>query len=159
MKTDFRKICDPTDSGFLLAHSPFYLIAHADFEYHEDVTAVLAKYGITKNMYRIMTVLREDEPAAISHLADRSLVKRSTVSRIVDRMTEMKLVSTAIDPQDNRVTTVNLTPFGHEMLDRMTPIVANQFRRAIDGLSSDEISELVRILKHVTNNLSKLSIE
>jgi DNA-binding MarR family transcriptional regulator len=155
MKTDYRKICDPTDSGFRLAHSPFYLIAHTDFAYHENMSAVLEKRGVNKNMYRIMTVLREDEPAAITRLADRALIKRSTVSRIVDRMTEMGLTRTSPDEADNRVTFVELTPSGYEVLDKMTPVMANQFRRAMSGLSSDEISKLVGLLQRIGENLTE----
>ncbi|WP_068085097.1 MarR family winged helix-turn-helix transcriptional regulator [Novosphingobium rosa] len=154
MKTDFRKICDPTDSGFRLAHSPFYLIAHADFRYHEDVSTVLEKQGVNKNMYRIMTVLREDEPAAITRLADRALIKRSTVSRIVDRMTEMGLTSTSTDEADNRVTVVELTKAGYEVLDKLTPVVAEQFRRAMVDLSSEDIETLIGLLQRIGINLT-----
>jgi DNA-binding MarR family transcriptional regulator len=154
MKTDYRKICDPTDSGFRLGHSPFYLIAHTDFAYHENMNAVLEKRGVNKNMYRIMTVLREDEPAAISRLADRALIKRSTVSRIVDRMTEMGFTRTSTDESDNRVTIVELTPSGYDVLDKMTPVMADQFRRAMTGLTSDEINTLVALLQRIGKNLT-----
>ena len=159
MKTDYRKICAPNDSAFRLGHSPFYLMAHADFQYHEDVSVVLEKQGITKSMYRLLTVLREDQPAAITRLAERALIKRSTVSRIVEKMSEMGLVDSTTDSNDNRVTIVTLSDGGVAMLDRLTPVVAKQFQRAIDGFSSEEIERLNGLLKRINGNLSKLAIE
>ena len=33
-KVDYRELCHPAHPEFRLAMSPFYLMAHADFDYH-----------------------------------------------------------------------------------------------------------------------------
>lgn len=156
---DKRGAYDPSNPGFSLENSPFYLIAHADFKYHEDMDKVLHKHGVSKPIYRVMTVLRERQPASIGTIAEAALTKRSTVSRIIDRMIEQGLVSTEPNPEDNRITEVTLTPAGQQKLRKLTPIVGRQLVRAMEGVSDRDIVNLLRTLKKISANLSKLPIE
>lgn len=158
-KVDFRKLCHPAHPDFRLAISPFYLMAHADFDYHEDMSTVLEKYGVNRSMYRIMTVLREHESANIGFLAERSLTKRNTASRIVERMVAKELVNAFPNPSDSRVTDVSLTQRGKDMLNSLTPIVGRQFQRAIDGINNEDLEHLVLVLQRISSNLNRLPIE
>jgi MarR family transcriptional regulator, organic hydroperoxide resistance regulator len=158
-KIDYRKLCHPAHPEFRLATSPFYLMAHADFDYHEDMSTVLEKHGVNRSMYRIMTVLREHASANIGFLAERSLTKRNTASRIIERMVAKELVKAFPNPDDSRVTEVVLTQRGKDMLNSLTPIVGRQFQRAIDGVNNEELEQLVRVLQKITNNLNRLPIE
>ncbi|UAK25130.1 MarR family winged helix-turn-helix transcriptional regulator [Sphingomonas nostoxanthinifaciens] len=150
---------DPSSANFRLGHSPFYLIAHADFKYHEDMSLVLAKNGVTKSIYRLMTVLREGAPMSIGALAASALIKRSTASRIVERMLDQGLVATELNREDNRVTEVALTASGTALLARLTPVVNRQLKRAIEGVPETDLDALVRTLQQMVANLSKLPIE
>jgi len=134
-------------------------MAHADFKYHEDMDKVLHKHGVSKPIYRVMTVLRERQPASIGAIAEAALTKRSTISRIIDRMIEQDLVIAEPNPEDNRITEVTLTSAGEQMLRKLTPIVGRQFVRAMDGISNRDIAHLLRTLQKISANLSKLPIE
>lgn len=153
------KAYDPSSTEFRLENSPFYLMAHADFKYHEDMDKVLHKHGVSKPIYRVMTVLRERQPASIGTIAEAALTKRSTVSRIIDRMTEQGLVTTEPHPDDNRVTEVTLTPAGQQTLRKLTPVVGRQLVRAMEGISERDIAQLLKTLTRIGQNLSKLPIE
>lgn len=150
---------DPSCPSFRLENSPFYLMAHADFKYHEDMDKVLHKHGVSKPIYRVMTVLREHQPLSIGAIAEAALTKRSTISRIIDRMQEQGLVATEPNPEDNRITEVTLTPAGLHTLRKLTPIVGRQFSRAMDGISNRDIAHLLRTLQKIGSNLTKLPIE
>lgn len=150
---------DPSSPDFRLENSPFYQMAHADFKYHEDMDKVLQKHGVSKPIYRVMTVLRERQPASIGSIAEAALTKRSTVSRIIDRMVEQGLVTTEPNPEDNRITEVTLTSAGQQKLRKLTPIVGRQFVRAMDGISERDIAHLLKTLQKIGANLSKLPIE
>jgi DNA-binding MarR family transcriptional regulator len=158
-KIDFRTVCDPTNPNFKLETSPFYLMAHTDFKYHLDVSAVLSKHGVTKTMYRVLTVLREYEPANIGFIADAAVTKRTTVSRVIERMVQMGLASTSAGEDDNRVTEVCLTQGGHDLLATLTPVVGRQFLRAMVGVSNSELAQLISTLQKISSNLDKLAIE
>lgn len=154
-----KKEIDPTSSAFRLRNSPFYLLAHADFRYHEDMEIVMAKRGLNRTAYRIMTVLRETTASSISDLSRIALTKRTTVSRVVDRMEKAGLVTTNSLPEDNRVTMVKSTEKGTRTLADLTPIVKRQVERALKDIPAKDIDHLVATLKIIGANLEKLSIE
>lgn len=150
---------NPSSDVFRLSTSPFYLIAHADFMYHDAMEKILARYGITKSTYRILTVLREAQPCSVTFLADTALIKRTTVSRIIDRMTQTGLVSAAQGDEDGRVTEVRMTKEGRALLDQLTPIIARLFERATEGLTHAELTRLVATLQIMSTNLSRSPLE
>jgi len=134
-------------------------MAHADFRYHEDMEIVLLKRGIDRSMYRILSVLREQQPSSISHLAEIALLKRPTVSRAVERMRERGLVDATISPQDNRVTEVSMTAEGVALMKMLTPVVARQVARGFEGIPDKDIGRLIQVLQKIIANLNRLSIE
>jgi DNA-binding MarR family transcriptional regulator len=150
---------DPSSNDFRLENSPFYLMAHADFRYHVDMDKVLHKHGVSKPIYRIMTVLRERQPVSIGVIAEIALTKRSTVSRIIDRMIEQGLVTTEQHHDDNRRTDVALTAAGQQLLGKLTPVVGRQLARALEGISDRDVTQLLSTLTRIGENLSKLPIE
>jgi MarR family transcriptional regulator, organic hydroperoxide resistance regulator len=156
---DYRKLCHPDHPEFRLAISPFYLMSHADFDYHEEMSKALEKHGVNRSMYRIMTVLREHDSANIGFLAERALIKRNTASRIVERMTKKELVTVFPNPNDSRVTEVVLTQRGKKLLDSLTPIVGRIFQHAIDGIGDEELANFILALQKITGNLNRLLIE
>jgi DNA-binding MarR family transcriptional regulator len=150
-----NRVFDPTSDAFRLATSPFYLIAHADYMYHDRMDAVLAERGVSKSMYRILTVLRDHQPCRMTDLADMALIKRFTVSRIVDRMAQSGLVETVRSAEDSRVTDVQMSEAGRALLGTLTPRVAPLFVEATEGLSHDELTRLVATLQIIGSNLAR----
>ncbi len=150
---------DPSSDAFRLESSPFYLIAHADFMYHDAMERTLDNHGITKSTYRILTVLRESQPCSVTYIADTALIKRTTVSRIVDRMVQMSLVTTGHGGGDGRVTEVRMTTEGRTLLDKLTPMIARLFERATEGLTHAELTRLVATLQIISANLSRSPLE
>ncbi|TKD51086.1 MarR family winged helix-turn-helix transcriptional regulator [Sphingomonas baiyangensis] len=150
-----RTVYDPTDPAFRLENSPFYLIAHADFRYHQQMDEALQHHGVSKPIYRIMTVLRERQPVSIGTLADVALTKRSTVSRIVDRMVDQGLAATAPNDADSRITDVTLTDAGQRTLDKLTPVVGEQLDRAFAGIAEADMTALLSTLRRISSNLAK----
>ena len=150
---------DPGKPGFDLFSSPFYLIAHAEFKYHEDFDKAIAQHGLDRATYRILTVMMQTSPINIKDLSELALLKRSTVSRALSRMSEEGLVETWLNEHDNRITDAYLTEKGKARAVEIMALGGRQLRRAVDGLKTSEIDELTRILKRLIRNLSKLPIE
>lgn len=150
---------DPGSPQFRLLSSPFYLIALADFRFHEDLDKALSRLGIDRSTYRVLTVLWDESPATIKDVAERALLKRSTASRIVDRMREDGLVTTSVNDEDNRLTNVDLSPRGTEIVENAMRYGSRQLHRALQDVSEQEVVGLVSLLQRIAANLSKLSIE
>jgi hypothetical protein len=76
---------NPAEPQFDLFSSPFYLIAHVDFKYHEDLDRVMQKYDVDRTTYRLLSVLLAVGLENIKVICEHALVKRSTGSRAIER--------------------------------------------------------------------------
>lgn len=150
---------DPADPSFNLFRSPFYLIAHADFKYHEDLDKVMAKVGVDRTTYRLLSVLLQEGPANIKVVCEHALLKRSTGGRAIERMREKGWVTTTLNDVDHRVTDVQLTAEGKKMANHLKQVTSRQLHRATHGLSTSELRQLDDILVRIIANLSRLPIE
>lgn len=156
---DLPQHLDPARADFDLFISPFYLIAHADFKFHEDLDKAIAKFGLDRATYRLLTVLMRRSPISIKDLATLALLKRSTASRALERMRRDGWVEHSLNPEDNRITDVYLTKAGRELSEQVMRLGSRQVKRAVEGLDEKEIMQLVQTLQTLVRNLSKLPIE
>jgi len=150
---------NPANPDFDLFSSPFYLMAHADHKYHEDLDIAIAKFGLDRTIYRILTVLTQQNPMNIRDLSNCALIKRSTVSRAVTRMRKEGWVETTVNAEDSRTVDVRLTEQGQALTQRVMQLAARQLERALDGLDEEEVRRLIASLQTVVANLSRLPIE
>jgi len=150
---------DHTDPDFNLFTSPFYLVAHADFKFHEDLDKVMAKHQVDRTTYRLLTVLHHEGPANIKVVCKHALLKRSTGGRAIERMKEKGWVRTTLNAIDNRVTDVELTPTAQAITHELQAVASRQLQRAMDGLGATEIRQFDKTLRHIVENLSRLQIE
>jgi len=82
---------DPAKDSFDLFSSPFYLIAHAEFKYHEDLDKAILKFDLDRATYRILTVLMQKSPINIKELAHLSLLKRSNLKRVIGNLSKLPI--------------------------------------------------------------------
>ncbi len=157
-KRKLPKHLDPAKADFDLFISPFYLIAHADFKYHEDLDIAISKYGLDRATYRLLTVLMRRSPISIKDLATLSLLKRSTASRALERMRKEEWIKDNRNETDNRISDVYLTTAGRDLAERVMRLGSWQLKRAVDGLDELQLAELVTLLQSLVRNLSKLPI-
>ena len=104
-------------------------------------------------------VLREESPRNIGELSEHALLKRSTASRAVERMRSEKWVKTATSSKDSRTINVYITKKGEQALEKVIHLGSRQFQRAMKGLTSKELEQLVKTLHHIIGNLSRHPIE
>lgn len=88
----------------------------------------------------------------MSELADRLLLSRSGVTRLVDRLVADGLVERVSCDSDRRGAWASLTHAGHERLRSAAPVhlrgVAEHF---LDRLTRDELGQLERLLRRVVD--------
>ena len=102
--------------------------------------------------YDVLVQLAGVEPHRLrmSELAERVLLSRSGVTRLVDRLEADGLVERVSCDDDRRGQWASLTDAGHERLRRATPThlrgVAEHF---LDRLGDEEIASLERMLARV----------
>jgi DNA-binding MarR family transcriptional regulator len=144
----------PERREFLEAQ-PTYWLKRCYQLLRRNVDQQLRHYGLTLSQRDVLLALWELGPMDQSSLRERLCLEQSSVSRLVDGLTRRGLV--VLDPaqSDRRVRIATLTDEGAGLL-RRTPGSSELGGSAmVDGLSDDERRELVRLLKHCSDNLGE----
>lgn len=110
--------------------------------------------GVTRNQWRVLTLLVRHEGSNQGNLADLLEVEPITLCRMVDRLQESGLVERRPDPQDRRAWRLFLTPTSRPLLDELRGHAAALFCDATTGLSETQQSELHAALDTIRANLT-----
>ncbi len=147
---------NPASPNFSLEQSPFYWLTRASGRYLLQMERNLKAIGMDVPRWRVLMILAEDEPAAVTSLSERSVVKLATMTRIVQRMVADGLVATEVSEADGRVTHVRMTDAGREALQNVRAEGSRVFTATFAENQAAEVEALVGQLRHLFDRLDKL---
>lgn len=156
MSVDMRHLGDPGTQDFEVDKYPFYLLNRLVSRYNSIIEARLRTIGTDIPFWRVLMILGEHAPRSVGEISEAAVINLSTMTRIVQRMTQAKLVHCAARSEDNRVTDVFLTALGEEKLAAAREITAPVYAAAIAGFSQREFGQTIEILNRLYANLSPL---
>ncbi|HEY7630644.1 MAG TPA: MarR family transcriptional regulator [Thermoleophilaceae bacterium] len=145
MKTGLDSVSLDAWRGFLLSHAAITRELDAD---------LIARHGLTSRDYEAMLFLAQepDRNLPMGELADRTMLTRSGVTRLVDGLTKIGLVERVACPRDARVSYAQLTDAGYQRLREAgrTHIegIRNTFLRHFSEAEVAQLAELLGRLPH-----------
>ncbi len=149
---------NPAAPDFRLEDSPFYWLTRVSGRYLLQMERHLKAIGMDVPRWRVLMILAEDEPATITALSERSVVKLATMTRIVQRMAVDGLVTTEGSETDGRVTRVRMTPGGRTALARVRAEGSRVFSLTFSGTEAAELEALVKQLRQLFDRLASLPL-
>lgn len=93
----------------------------------------------------------------MSELVARLGVTLPTVSGIVDRLVEHRLVARRVAPADRRRVFVGLTPAGSSLIDRFRDLNARQIRDLLSVLDDEDLESVRGFLAVLDRGVSRLA--
>lgn len=141
------------DYEFDFADWPFYWLARGDRAYLAKLELILGKVNLDIPRWRVLMVLHSKSPASVSEIAEHSIVKLSTMTKIIQRMQKDGLVQTAPSTRDGRVTEVTITSKGDEAGKNAWEEANRIMEVAFSGFSKKERLTLTKLLQKLTDNL------
>lgn len=145
---------DPASAGFLLRHSPFFLLSRASNRYVLDMEAVLKTIGMDVPGWRTLMIVREREPSSVSEIADLACMRLSTMTRVVQRLVRQRLARVERRAADGRKTDVYLTPAGRRACEDVRRIASRVYARAFADFEDRDVAQLCRLLGRAHANLA-----
>lgn len=143
-----------TNYEFEFLEWPFYWLARADRQYMSILERALATIDLDIPRWRVLMVLHSKKKASVSEISDHSIVKLSTMTKIIQRMVAEDLVSSEQSSADRRVTVVTITPKGEAAGRAASEIASRIMRQAFVQFSQEEIAQLNGLLKKLTRELA-----
>ena len=117
------------------------------------------KYRVSVPQLSCLLALYENGPMPPSQVAKHIMVKSSTVTGIIDRLEQKRLVERSRISSDRRVITIGLTESGR-MLAQNSPLPIQE--RIVDGyknLPPNEREDIIRALKKLSSMLDSNAME
>jgi DNA-binding MarR family transcriptional regulator len=128
-----------------------YLQSHASIVRVLDAELV-AEHGITARDYEVLLYLAQDADRrlAMSALAERTMLTRSGITRLVDGLVGSGLIERVSCPSDARISYAQLTDEGYQKLrDAGFTHVSSIRRLFLEHFSEDEIDQLASLLSRL----------
>jgi|TARA_Y100000310_G_scaffold335157_1_gene416507 DNA-binding MarR family transcriptional regulator len=110
---------------------------------------------ITPMQARALVYVSRFEGLRQKALADILEIQPITTARLIDQLSDEGLVERRPDPTDRRAHCLYLTDQAQALLDDIGVVVEDVNRKAVAGLSADEIDQLLHLLKVMHSNLSQ----
>jgi DNA-binding MarR family transcriptional regulator len=151
---DAKRRGDPECPDFQLADSPLYLIVRTAGRYAQELENALSASDMDLLSWRALMIVNEVSSSSVSEIAERSVTRLSTMTRVVQRLERKKLVKLSKRPSDARVTEVHLTPLGKRCVERERGTAGEIYRRAVRDLSPADVSALNMLTRRIFANLS-----
>ena len=108
---------------------------------------------LTPAQFDIIATLGNTPGMPFKELGEKTLITKGTLTGVVDRLTDKKLVQRVASPSDGRSQTVQLTPQGVALFERIFPDHLAHLQRAFTKLSPDELVNLEKSLRHLREAL------
>jgi DNA-binding MarR family transcriptional regulator len=120
-------------------------------------TQLLSEHGLTLPQFIVLTTIhKRGTGCPIGTLADEMFQSYPTMTGIVDRLEDAKLVARERgNKEDRRKVVVTLTGSGRHILDRARTARQERMRRALARFSANDRRELLRLLKVYIEALEK----
>ncbi len=123
-----------------------YLINRIGPPIEDGFAEALDEAGVTLRMWRVLAVLYEYGEQSVGDLASLTSIRISTLSRMIDRMARMGLVSRGRDDADGRSVTVHMLARGREKVEMLIPRAVAYERTLVRSFSEAELVLFKRLL-------------
>jgi len=114
-----------------------------------------AKAGLTNSQYNALRILRGSHPArlACGDISERMITRDPDVTRLVDRLSRLGLVSRARGRRDRRVVEIGITEKGQQILLTLDEHVARFPKAMLGHLGPTKLEQLGALLEAVMADL------
>lgn len=111
-------------------------------------------WGVTNTQYNVLRILRGAQPQGLTCTAigDRMITAVPDITRLLSRLTSLKLIRQQRDRRDRRVVWTQISAAGLELLRQMDPVVQRTPKEMLGHLGEANLVELIRLLELARKN-------
>ena len=114
----------------------------------------LARHHLSIAMWRVLAALSTNGKQRQIDIAEMTAIDVSTMSRLVTRLIRAGLVSRVRSDTNNREVTVELTPKGRTLMNRLILLARKLERAAVAGVSAADLAVTRDSLRRMYHNIA-----
>ena len=145
------------------AHEALLNIYYTAARIRKKAGEFFRRHGLTDVQFNVLSLLRHQsgEIGGLTQvdLSKMMLVNRANITTLIDRMEKAGLVIRKPVPDDRRYNIIELTPYGHEMYQKVSGIYKGKVGEIMHVLNSEELESLKTILEKLRMNLDRIPVD
>lgn len=122
------------------------LLARASIVVSTEFNADMSERGMPILHWRILGALSDSPGLSLLELAELTIIKQPTLTRIVQQLQKRGLVRKEIDPHDRRHLRLSLTARGRDKVKDLIRIARERQERVLHGFDSEGLMKSLRHL-------------
>lgn len=109
---------------------------------------VFKKFDIIPQHYNVLRILKGKHPQPVSpgDIKEVLIDKGNDITRLVDKLVKLNLVTRNLCPENRRKIDIQLTPKGLKLLEKMNAPLMEEFKIIRKKLSNSEAEQLSHLL-------------
>lgn len=113
-------------------------------------------FDLSLNEWRMLALVRSRGPCRAGDISDLLHMDKSQTSRVMRVLLKRELIVSRPDPNDGRALSLELTPAGEVLHDRVFREVMNSNERVLATLTRDEVEAFYKTLKKLVTHSQDL---
>ncbi|MBL0253740.1 MAG: MarR family transcriptional regulator [Chitinophagaceae bacterium] len=132
----------------------FYTLEKSIKVYRKYAQTQIANAGfdITIDQWLVLKSLQENSHLSQNEIADLVFKDMASITRIIELLVKKELVERHINKSDRRKFELKITKNGKKMIELISPIVENNRKQALKGITKLEQNNLISRLEILINN-------
>ncbi len=132
----------------------FYTLEKAIKVYRKYAQTQIASAGldITIDQWLVLKTLQENSHLSQNEIADLVFKDMASITRIIELLVKKELIERHINNSDRRKFELKITRNGKKMIEMIYPIVTNNRKQALKGITKIEQNNLTSQLEILINN-------
>jgi DNA-binding MarR family transcriptional regulator len=144
-------------TAYRIGDYPMHYIAAIQRQNQINLGHALRSAGLSVPMWRALSALHDQDGQTIGQIADKTVLDRSSLGRLLEEMAAQGLVERESPPDDRRAVLIRLSAAGQRRFEAALPIVHEHYRRLLRGISESDFRALMRLLRRVKANARMMS--
>ncbi len=132
----------------------FYTIENAIKTYRKYAQKKISevKGGITVDQMLILTILDNNPGMAQNEIAELIFKDHASITRMIEILVKNKYLKRSINESDRRKFNLVISDLGRATIKTLKPLIFQNRRNALQGVSEAEVNQLFTILNKLINN-------
>jgi len=132
----------------------FYTIEQTIKEYRKFAQKKIGELitDLSLDQALILIIISENPKLLQTQVAELIFKDYASITRMLDLMVKNGYIKREANKEDRRRSYLRITAKGRKAIDQLQPIILNNRKTALDGLSEKEINTLEKTLKKIVSN-------
>lgn len=138
----------------LFDYAPYLFRSIANRLGQSGSSLLMREFGIGLNEWSCVALLALEPNISATRICEVSGFDKGVISRSINSLDEKGYVKTVLAPKSSRLRLINLTHAGWRLYRELRVLASKREARLLDGLSGDERTALMHLLRKVHSNMS-----